>query len=208
MRVVDAAPLRIALAVSVILHTGVLYWGVWRDGSAPVVHEARSFEITLAQRRASRDESGMPAAASDPTRASEPAPVEADARAESPGARRSEAAAPAPAAAPSGPRTRLDLSLPAEAIAPATESRPDAGVFDPALRARIGEARAARRSAPSTAEVRSWSSGAGRTRIESDRGCFERVDDPFPDQPGQQWSFVKCSPGEVIDWGRRFRARP
>ena len=115
-----------------------------------------------------------------------------------------------PAVVRRGREDALDLRLPEAGSWTQEPSDPATGVFDPRLDARIREARAAPRPpVAATGAPRLWASGEGRTRIETERGCFERVTDPFDEQAGEQWWFVACGRAdEEIDWGARFRARP
>lgn len=204
------APLRAALAASLVLHAVGMLWLLDRNEAQERERGMPSFEVTLMRAAPppavearpdpptrSRPEPEVPASADAP-----PEPEQEEPRSARPRA----AAAVSPGTTAPAP---LDLSLPADVIRPAPESAPGIGVFDPALARRIDAARSARRAPAAAAGPRTWTRGAGdRTRIETERGCYERVRDPFDDRPGDQWWFVECSGEAEIDWGRRFRSRP
>lgn len=205
-----AAPLRFALAISLALHAGFFYYSVVLRGDAELeARKTRSFEVTLSRVDAAR----APAA---PVELAEPEvdPEVVPEALEVPDPEalvpeRRPVIAPPRAARPSRSRRRLDLSLPPEVIAPAQPRGPNTGVFDPGLRERIDAARVAPRGPLPGDAVATRARGADEvTRIETERGCYERVTDPFDDQPGDQWWLVACSRGEEIDWGVRFRRRP
>lgn len=213
---VAPSPLRLALSISLVLHGAVLYWLALRDAPEAELPETRSFEVTLTRPTAAERAPAEPVPAAERREDADPStsdPVQPDDAPEPPGAVQPDvplvrAPAPEVPAVENKVRRPLDLSLPAGVIGPTQTPAPAAGVFDPMLRERIRTARSAR-SAPPVADVQTWSVGAGdRTRVETEDGCFERVDDPFADQPGEQWWLVACSPGDRIDWGARFRARP
>ena len=221
----SGAPLRWALAASLLVHAGIGVWfanGGTRGEEAPT--PSISLELTLGlapdAERDLKQESGHELAPQPP----ESRPVPAIAGAEvteliaappveplTPTAEGSAEELPSVSAAQSiGRRLPLDLSPPA---AP-TEARGGAaatGVFDPRFDAAIRSARAATSAAePRFAMPRvEADAGDGRVRIETEQGCYERVSDPFDDLPGDAWSLVGCLPvGDAIDWGERFRRAP
>lgn len=215
-RPVAAAPLRVALAMSLVLHGCFFYWYwlILRADQEGDVRGTRSFEVTLSQASTATPAPREAAPRTERRAPAQPEPEDMDDAVQEEAPPQSETP-PAPASLPGAPvlspapRRRLDLSLPPGLITPAEPSSRGEGVFDPAFRERIRAAQASAPESPAEADVQTWSvSGGARTRVETERGCFERVDDPFADQPGEQWWMVACSPGDRIDWGARFRARP
>jgi hypothetical protein len=213
----DGAPRRgrapgFALAASLMVHGLALLHG---PSGAPPESGPRTLSVELVRMPPPRMLPGRDDSASPPR----PRPVAERPVFEQPAPERSDPTDPGDGAIEDRPRRgagvampadgALDLSVPDRFLTPAPRRRE---LLDGRFAEQLREARAARRgSAGSTVGGPITRDGAreGRMRIETSRGCFERVTDPFDGQAGDQWWFVACGDREpAIDWGARFRARP
>ena len=210
-------PLWVAGGMSLVLHAALAIWWFDRAPPVPIAAEVRSLDLLLSSITAPvpgpdpepvevPDEEvrvRAPAPPQDPVRAPEPVPESTRIIAAPEVMRLPDRTEPA--------RVPLRLGLPPTFREGTLTTEGQGELFDSRLARELEDARraqVARRAArPLTRPPQVWAgAGEGRTRIESDLGCFERVRDPFDDQPGEQWWLTDCGDrGEQIDWGARFR---
>ena len=201
-------------ALSLLLHGAGALWWLDRPPAARSAAEVRSMDVRITAEAAPHpiDASMIEA---DP--AVVQADVQGDPAAAAPQPLKDEAVSALAQRSPRAelPRTPLDLGLPPAFRSRAPAETPPSEFFDSRLSADLQGARRAREAArlakrPLARAPQLWAgAGEGRTRIESDLGCFERVRDSYDDSRGDQWWLMNCSrPGEQIDWAARFRGDP